>query len=429
MEKSKLWIVVGREVFTRIQKRSFLIMTILMPFIFAGIAFLPMVLAKIGDSGRQTVVIIDDTGHYAPSFKSNDDYLFVRADKMNPSYRSDTTEVDAVLMISSDLATHPNAAAIYSRREVSRELSDMVNDVLSNEVKNEKLRQYNIPALDNIIHDVEQRVEATTVRWTDDGEQESNSDIATGLGMALTFFIYMFVLSYGSMVMQGVMEEKTNRIVELMVSSVRPVDLLLGKIIGVGLVGLLQMLIWGILLCLIMTIAGIAYGIPLIASPDIASPAAGTDPEIAGVIAALSNLPIVEMTLLFALYFIGGYLLYAALLAALGSAVDDMQDSQQLMMPVIGIMLFAFYAGFYAAGNPDGPFAFWTSFIPFTSPIVMMARVPFGVPWYEELISLVLLYASSLGIIWMSAKIYRIGILMYGKKISFKEIIKWIRYN
>ncbi len=429
MEKSKLWIVVGREVFTRIQKRSFLIMTILMPFIFAGIAFLPMVLAKIGDSGRQTVVIIDDTGHYAPSFKSNDDYLLVSADKMNPSYRSDTTEVDAVLMISSDLATHPNAAAIYSRREVSRELSDMVNDVLSNEVKNEKLRQYNIPALDNIIHDVEQRVEATTVRWTDDGEQESNSDIATGLGMALTFFIYMFVLSYGSMVMQGVMEEKTNRIVELMVSSVRPVDLLLGKIIGVGLVGLLQMLIWGILLCLIMTIAGIAYGIPLIASPDIASPAAGTDPEIAGVIAALSNLPIVEMTLLFALYFIGGYLLYAALLAALGSAVDDMQDSQQLMMPVIGIMLFAFYAGFYAAGNPDGPFAFWTSFIPFTSPIVMMARVPFGVPWYEELISLVLLYASSLGIIWMSAKIYRIGILMYGKKISFKEIIKWIRYN
>ncbi len=429
MEKSKLWIVVGREVSTRIQKRSFLIMTILMPFIFAGIAFLPMVLAKIGDSGRQTVVIIDDTGHYAPSFKSNDDYLFVCADKMNPSYRSDTTEVDAVLMISSDLATHPNAAAIYSRREVSRELSNMVNDVLSDEVKNEKLRQYNIPALDNIIHDVEQRVEATTVRWTDDGEQESNSDIATGLGMALTFFIYMFVLSYGSMVMQGVMEEKTNRIVELMVSSVRPVDLLLGKIIGVGLVGLLQMLIWGSLLCLIMTIAGIAYGIPLIASPDIASPAAGTAPEIAGVIAALSNLPIVEMTLLFALYFIGGYLLYAALLAALGSAVDDMQDSQQLMMPVIGIMLFAFYAGFYAAGNPDGPFAFWTSFIPFTSPIVMMARVPFGVPWYEELISLVLLYASSLGIIWMSAKIYRIGILMYGKKISFKEIIKWIRYN
>ncbi len=429
MEKSKLWIVVGREVLARIQKRSFLIMTILMPFIFAGIAFLPMVLAKIGDSGRQTVVIIDDTGRYAPSFKSDDDYLFVRADKMNPSYRSDTTEVDAVLMISSDLATHPNAATIYSRREVPHELSDIVNDVLSGEVKNEKLRQYNIPALDNIIHDVEQRVEATTVRWTDEGEQESNSDIATGLGMALTFFIYMFVLSYGSMVMQGVMEEKTNRIVELMVSSVRPVDLLLGKIIGIGLVGLLQMLIWGILLCLIMTIAGIAYGIPLIASPDIASPAAGTAPEIAGVIAALSNLPIVEMVLLFALYFIGGYLLYAALLAALGSAVDDMQDSQQLMMPVIGIMLFAFYAGFYAAGNPDGPFAFWTSFIPFTSPIVMMARVPFGVSWYEELISLALLYASSLGIIWMSAKIYRIGILMYGKKISFKEIIKWIRYN
>lgn len=426
---SKLWIVVQREFTTYVKKKSFIIMTILAPFLMAALIFLPLALSFIKDSDRQTVAVIDNTGLYSEFFKSDDNYLFVPTEKMTQSLRSDSTDVDAVIQITANLVDHPTRAAIFSQKEVPSDLRSMVEATLTEAVRKQKFERYNIPELNNIVDDMQQSIEVATIRWTEEGEKESISEIATVLGMILTFLLYMFVLSYGSMVMQGVMEEKTNRIVELIVSSIKPIELLLGKIIGIGLVGIFQMLIWGLLLATITIAGSIALGIPM-GTPVDASIAANGVVDMADVkvISAITSLPLAEIFVLFVVYFIGGYLLFGSILAALGSAVNDPQDSGQLMMPVMILMMFAFYAGFYSSQNPEGPLAFWCSFIPFTSPLVMMVRVPFGVPLYQELISVIILYASTAFLLWVSAKIYRVGILIHGKKPSFKDIYKWLKY-
>lgn len=428
---SKIWIVAQREFATRVKKRSFIIMTVLMPFLMAALVFLPLLLSMIKDGERKTVAVIDNTGLYAGAFESNSSYLFVPTEKMTGALRSDSTDVAAVLQITADLADVPDAATIYSRDEVPADLTEYVNGALTAAVRVEKLKRYDIPALDEIIDDVQQTVSVGTMRWTDEGEQESLTDLLTGVGMLLTFLIYMFVMSYGAMVMQSVSEEKVNRIVELMVSSIKPFQLMMGKIIGIGLVGLFQMLIWGVLLGVILTVAGAATGVAMFAAGDAAAVAAASPADMvtaASLFSVAASIPWLEIGVLFVLYFVGGYLLYASILSACGAAVNDMQDSQQFMMPVIVLMIFAFYAGFYGAMNPDGPLAYWCSFVPFTSPIVMMVRIPFGIPLYEKIISVLLLYGTAFVILMMSAKIYRVGILMYGKKPSFKEMFKWLRY-
>ena len=399
-------------------------MTILMPFLMAGLIFLPLLLSLIKDSEQRTVAVVDNSGLYSSAIKSNEQYLFVPTENMTPDMRSDSTDVYAVVNITGDLVEHPTKAAIYSRQEVPTDLRDYVNSALTEAVRQEKFRRYNIPELNNIINDIQQTIDVATVRWTDEGEQESLTDIATVVGMFLTFLIYMFVLSYGAMVMQSVIEEKTNRIVEVMVSSIKPLQLLFGKIIGVGLVGLFQMLIWGLLLSAIVGIITAITGVDAGANPT----AVGSDEGAMQLFNQLSTLPVAEIAILFVLYFIGGYLLYASMLAAFGAAVNDQQDSGQFMMPVMLVMIFAFYAGFYGAQNPEGPLAFWTSFIPFTSSIVMMVRIPFGVPFYQIVISVVTLYATVFAMLWVSAKIYRVGILIYGKKPSFKDFYKWLKY-
>lgn len=426
---SKIWIVVQREFTTYVKKKSFIIMTILAPFLMAALIFLPLALSFIKDSDRQTVAVIDETGLYSEIFKSDKKYLFVPTEKMTASFRSDSTDVDAVIQITANFVDHPTRAAIFSQKEVPSDLRTLVENTLTEKVRKQKFERYNIPELNSIVDDMQKSIEVATIRWTDEGEQESISEIATVMGMVLTFLIYMFVLSYGSMVMQGVMEEKTNRIVELIVSSIKPIELLLGKIIGIGLVGLFQMLIWGLLLTIITGVAGILIGIPMGSAVDaslVSNPSVDTD--ALKIISALSSLPILEIGILFIVYFIGGYLLYASVLAALGSAVNDPQDSGQLMMPVMILMMFAFYAGFYSSQNPEGPLAFWCSFIPFTSPLVMMVRVPFGVPIYQVIISLFMLFGFTGFLLWVSSKIYRVGILIHGKKPSFKDIYKWLKY-
>jgi len=245
---------------------------------------------------------------------------------------------------------------------------------------------------------------------------------------------------YGAMVMQGVMEEKTNRIVELMVSSVRPFQLMMGKIIGIGLVGLTQMFLWGIL-----TMALVLGGQFLFmgsVDPQIMQQGSmmGHGASMPGMVEAsqepaaklfgmLQTINFAEIGFFFVIYFIGGYMLYASVFAAIGSAVESQEDTQQFMTPIMIFLVFSLYAGIYSMENPEGPLAFWCSLIPFTSPIVMMIRLPFEVPLWEKLLSVSLLYVTFVGIIWLSAKIYRVGILMYGKKPTIKEMIKWLRYK
>ena len=395
-------------------------MTVLMPFLMAALVLLPLFLSMLDSDERKTVAVIDSTGRYVEAFESNEKYLFVPTEKMTGALRSDSTETAAVLQITDNLVDRPGSAVIYSRDEVPMDLRDYVDEVLTGEVRREKLERYRIPELDRIIDDVETPVEVQAVRWTDDGERESMAEILSGIGMLLTFLIYFFVMTYGGTVMQSIIEEKVNRIVEVMVSSIKPVQLLIGKIVGVGFVGLFQMLIWGLLLGVILMVASGIADIPMADN--------STGVAASALLEVVASLPILEICVLFVFYFIGGYLLYASILSASGAAVNDMQDSQQFMLPVLVLMMFAFYAGFYSAMNPDGPLAFWCSFIPFTSPIVMMVRIPFGLPVWQEILSVVLLYLSAAAVMLLSAKIYRVGILMYGKKPSFKEMLKWLRY-
>ena len=434
---SKIFIIIQREFLTRIQKKSFIILTILMPFIIAAVVVAPLLLASIKDDTQHTVMLVDKTLKYAPLFEDNESYHFVTAPEVLPEFREEDANVKAVILISEDLVENPNALKMYSSEEVPADLQRLTEDILSEKVRTDKLASYNVEGLEEIIASAEVNISAQTVKWTDDGgETSSNSGIALGVGFLFTFLIYMFVMSYGGMVMQGVMEEKTNRIMEIIVSSVKPFQLMMGKIIGIALVGFVQIAIWGVMLTAILTAVSFIMGTPEVATPPTMM---GGDAAMQTVVAEaqagnpiteiLGALPIVELLIMFVLYFIGGYLLYASFFAAVGASINAQEDSSQFMMPVILIMVFGLYAALYGAENPDGPLAFYASIFPLTSPIVMMVRIPFGVPLWQELLSLALLYASAIFIVWMSGRIYRVGILMYGKKPTVKEILKWIRYS
>lgn len=434
---SKILIIIQREFLTRIQKKSFILLTILMPFIIAAVAVAPLLLASIKDDTQHTVMLVDKTLKYAPLFEDNESYHFVTAPEVLPEFREEDANVKAVILISEDLVENPNALKMYSSEEVPADLQRLTEDILSEKVRADKLASYNVEGLEEIIASAEVNISAQTVKWTDDGgETSSNSGIALGVGFLFTFMIYMFVMSYGGMVMQGVMEEKTNRIMEIIVSSVKPFQLMMGKIIGIALVGFVQIAIWGVMLTAILTAVSFIMGTPEVATPPTMM---GGDAAMQTVVAEaqagnpvteiLGALPIVELLIMFVLYFIGGYLLYASFFAAVGASINAQEDSSQFMMPVILIMIFGLYAALYGAENPDGPLAFYASIFPLTSPIVMMVRIPFGVPLWQEILSLALLFTTAIFIVWMSGRIYRVGILMYGKKPTVKEIIKWIRYS
>ena len=436
---SKIWIIIQREFMTRVKKKSFILLTILMPFIFAALIVVPLMLATIQGDEQKTVMVVDKTGRYVGSLKSTANYAFVPTADNKDEFYTEDSEVEAVVQITADLAKNPTAVTIYSPREVKAELLSYVETCLGEQVRREKLSAYNIPELETIIADIQTDFHVATVKRNAEGDEtSSNTYIAMTAGFIFTFLIYMFVMSYGGMVMQSVMEEKTNRIVELMVSSVKPFQLMMGKIIGVALVGFVQLAIWGVMLSIILMVCGSVFGlstapaVPAVAGADaqmaaMAQQAGGG--EAAEIMSALMGLPYAELGIMFVLYFVGGYLLYASFFAAVGASINAQEDSSQFIMPVVLIMVFGLYAAMYSAENTNGPLAFWASIFPLTSPIVMMVRIPFGVPWWEEVLSLGLLFATSMAFVWISARIYRVGILMYGKKPSLREMLKWVRWR
>lgn len=433
---NKISIIILREFTTRIRKKSFIILTILMPFLMAGIVAVPILLGQLQDDEQVTVAVVDQTGLYKDCLPSNAQYRFVFYDKMTPALRSDTAEVEAVLQITDDLAQHPEAAFLASHKELQLNMTEYIEQALAEKVRHDKVAAYDIPELEGILHDMEQDFTLTTLKWDSEGnESETSGDVAMMVGFLSTFLIYMFVMSYGGMVMQGVTEEKTNRIVEIMVSSVKPFQLMMGKIIGVAFVGFVQIAIWGVMLAIIFATASYFLGADSVAGAAAAqSAAANTMPAAqpsgtAEAIAMLGNIPLLELGIIFVLMFVGGYLLYASFFAAVGASVNTQEDSAQFTMPVIFVMVFGMYAAMGSAGNTDGPLAFWSSMFPLTSPIVMMVRIPFGVPLWQEVLSLALLFGTAFAMIWLAGKIYRVGILMYGKKPSIKEMAKWIRYK
>lgn len=437
---SKIGLIIKREYLRRVSKKSFILLTFLTPFLFAALVFVPLWLSSIKGDEVHTIAILDSTGKYAPLFEDTETYRFIHSDQSMDTYKQiPDKEIFAFLTITEDLLENPKAATLYSKKQIPGELSRLVNMTLKKQIESDKLATFNIPNLKEIIKESKINFNIQTIKWGDDGsEKQSSSVVASITGVIFTMLIYMFIMIYGAMVMQGVMEEKTNRIIEIMISSVKPFDLMMGKIIGIGFVGLTQVFLWTIMTLILITggsflVGGgidnemLQSGMALNANPNIAM--MSTQQPSNEWIEMLGTINFAEIGILFVVYFIGGYLLYSSLFAAIGSAVDSQEDTQQFMLPVTLLLVFALYAGIYSMENPDGPLAFWCSMIPFTSPIVMMVRMPFEVPLWQIVLSVGLLYICSIGFTWLSAKIYRVGILMYGKKPSIKEMIKWLRYK
>lgn len=437
---SKIGLIIKREYLRRVSKKSFILLTFLTPFLFAALVFVPLWLSSIKGDEVHTIAILDSTGKYAPLFEDTETYRFIHSEQSMDAYKQGTDkDIFAFLTITEDLLENPKAATLYSKKQIPGELSRLVNMTLKKQIESDKLATFNIPNLKEIIKESKINFNIQTIKWGDDGsEKQSSSVVASITGVIFTMLIYMFIMIYGAMVMQGVMEEKTNRIIEIMISSVKPFDLMMGKIIGIGFVGLTQVFLWAIMTLILITggsflVGGsidnemLQSGMALNANPNIAMMSAQQPSN--EWIKMLGTINFAEIGILFVVYFIGGYLLYSSLFAAIGSAVDSQEDTQQFMLPVTLLLVFALYAGIYSMENPDGPLAFWCSMIPFTSPIVMMVRMPFEVPLWQIILSVGLLYICSIGFTWLSAKIYRVGILMYGKKPSIKEMIKWLHYK
>ena len=430
---SKIGIVIGREYMSRGQKKSFLVMTLLMPVLMIGLMFGTIMLATVKSDETKNIVVLDETGRYLSVLQSSDQYHFIEGEGGFESFREQSDkDIYATLLISDDLLQNSKAITLYSHKQITLDLGRLIRTQLNDYLSDLKLATYDIPNIKEIMTESRVSIDLQTIKLDEAGnETTSSAPLASSIGMGFTFIIYFFILAYGGMVMQGVLEEKNSRIIEVMVSSVKSFDLMMGKIIGVCLVGITQFALWVVFGGIIYAIAGIALlpssGVEMMNGVAIAgNPSPLT--AIAPVLELVGSVNWLGLIACFILFFIGGYLIYASLFAAIGAMVNSQEDTQQFMMPIMLLIVFAFVAGMYSLENPDGPLAFWMSMIPFTSPIVMMIRLPFDLPWYELLISLVILFGSAILLVKLSAKIYRVGILMYGKKPSMRDLIKWLKY-
>ena len=432
---NKLRLIIAREYMSIVGRKSFILMTLGMPLLIFIIGAVPMLLGYLNDKGSdvQMISVVDETGRYGSALHSDEMYNFVIEKDLTVSnardfYSKAEDGIDAMVIIPRDVDS-TGTVDILSKGTITPALVTTVRSALADTIESAHLASIGIPNLQQMVDKAHVDVDVRSIKLSEEGEKESSTDLAMGLGLVLSLFTYMFVLMYGAMIMNSVIEEKTNRIVEVIVSSCRPFQLMLGKIIGVGLVGLTQMAIWLALFIIVGMIAGGALGISGMGSPEaMAAAGASADTGVMdGIMKELYSINFLPIILYFILCFLGGYLLYSSLFAGLGSAVDQPSDSSQFMTPVMLIMIIALYAGMFCMENPSGPTAVWCSIIPFTSPVVMMVRLPFGVPAWQMLLSLALLFGTALGITWIAARIYRRGILHYGKKASFGDLFKWIK--
>ena len=435
---SKISLIIKREYSTRVMKKSFILLTLLTPLLFVGMIALAVYLSSIKDDKVKTIMLVDETGLYSGIMKSNETYVFKPSSSPVDSLklRQKAEGFSAVLNIKTDLSGDSALVIMYSDQQIGLELQSYISGLLNHYVENQKIAAYNIPNLKEMVESAKTDISIKTIKWGKAGEEkESSATLALIIGIILGVLLFMFINLYGAQVLTGVVTEKTNRIVEVLVSSVKPFELMMGKIVGIALVGLTQFFLWvaltGVIMTLLAPLIGSGIDTTQILSNMQNNPATNQSMptgELQNFLSGLQGVDFVQIISLFVIYFLGGYLLYASLFAAIGSAVDNETDSNQFMMPIMVPLMFAYFAGILAAQNPDGPLAFWCSLIPFTSPIVMMIRLPFDVPMWQIILSVGLLVLTFIGTTWMSGKIYRTGILMYGKKITWKEMWKWMRY-
>ena len=453
-------VIIGREYMTRVKKKSFLLTTFLGPVFFAAMCILPSVIMFMTTDKGKEVAVVDQSGIVMPYMTSNEtttytDYTGMPVDSAKS--RCSELGLDALVVVSPlDSVKRTVSVEAYSGKPMSVDMKDAIRSRVNEAVEEYRLESYRIEGLRQIIEDVKADVSVSTFTLDDSGEEKiTSSEVYMMISLVLSIIIYMFIAMFSAMVMQSVIEEKSSRVVEVLVSSVKATELMFGKIIGVACVALTQFFLWVVLTAVLVLAFGSFVGFDsIVESANVQTEqmtqmteGMGVDPaaldasgmnmqvtmpeegsnEMAAVIETVKDINYPLILVSFVVYFVLGYLLYASLFAAIGSAVENEADTQQLQLPVTIPLLLAFFIAFYAFKSPDSQVVFWGSIIPFTSPIVMLARIPFGVPAWELALSIVLLVLTFMLIAYLSAKIYKIGILMFGKKTSFKDLYKWLK--
>jgi ABC-2 type transport system permease protein len=446
----KIGLIIQREIMAKLRSKTFIVMTFIAPMLVAG--FLAMIIwLSVNDKAEQNILVVDNTeGQFFKDKLYGNDYITFSftnkslEDALTDFYTSDKT---CILYIPNNMVDGAGGATkIFYKKAPGFAVQTDIKNQLEKILYENKLRANNIDPV--VIHNAKQSVRLITEKVNEKGEHaEQSTGFVSVFGFMSGAVMFMFILLYGMMVFRSVMEEKTNRIVEIIVSSVKPFQLMMGKIIGIAILGICQFITMGLITAVLSTVLSTAFlgdikkDLAVFEKQQELVNKEGTNVnlekfdkmqdklEIFEILKQVDNLDFLEIAVCFLFYFIGGYLFYSSILAAIGSAVDAEADAQQFMAPIMMPLVAGYFISAKMMTNPEGAMAFWGSIIPFTSPIVMMARLPFGVPPYQIIISLVLLFASFIGTTWLAGKIYRTGILMYGKKVSWREITKWLFYK
>ena len=438
---SAIGIIIGREFRERVMKKSFIISTILTPLLMVGIMVGTSLIMATNVGEAKRIAVVDRSGVIAPSLTSTESIVYEPTDRTPEELRAESDEqMYGFLVIGEEIISNPSDVSLFTYSTSTMEVeSDIARDI-EEVIEQHRLKTYDIENLPQIMEEVEADVTLRSYKLgaQDEEDKESSSVLAFGLAYVFGLMMYLFVMLYGSQVMQGVIEEKNSKVLEVMVATVRPYQLMMGKILGIASVAVLQFVIWIVIIIvggsvvmqflmpteLVESAAAISAGTADMAAME----GAGVDLELAAMLANATDIGfLVRIFGSFLIYFLGGYLLYAAMFAAVGSAVDNVQDAQQFQTPITMPIIIGFVVMIFAMNEPHAQLSVWCSMIPFTSPIVMMARLPFDVPMWELVLSIVILAASFVFMVWAAAKIYRIGIFMHGRKPSYKELWQWIR--
>ena len=444
MNTRTIGIIIGREYMTRVKKKSFLLIAFLSPIHFAALCIVPSLIMLGAKEDGKKVAVLDNSGIVFSHLTDSDVVSYTDMSGMClDSVKANLSALgyDAVLSVSAiDEQTRNLSAEVYSLKPLGMDLTENINNRLNSAVQDYRIASYGIEGLEQIMQEVKADVKLRSYTLGEDGEEKvSEAGVYMMVSMVLGIIIYMFIVMFGSMVMSSVIEEKSSRVIEVLISSVKATELMFGKIIGIALVALTQFLLWIVLTVAIVTVVGAVTGPSLMSGMDPVELAAmggvsaeqlsavSEPSEMSVIISSLANMHLGQILVCFFIFFVLGYMLYASLFAAVGSAVENEGDSSQLQMPLTIPILLGFFIALYAFKAPDSALVFWGSIIPFTSPIVMLARLPFGVPAWEIVLSVVLLALTFAACAWVSAKIYKVGILMFGKKSTWKDLFKWLK--
>lgn len=433
-----LSLIIKREYLTKIKNKSFIIMTFLSPLIMIALISVVAYLSQLNNDKKRTISILDESGLFSEIFKNtgNTTYNYISNSTVREAkaFVKEKEQYGLLYISNGDLEIVSKSVRFYSEDSPSLTIISGLENKIERKLREEKLisNGLDIKQIEN------SRVNVSVAQESFEGQKSSKIDniLKLAFGGIAGYLLFMFIIIYGNMIMRSVIEEKTSRIIEVIISSVKPIQLMMGKIIGTSLAGVTQFAIWIILLGVLSTILSIVFNIDLMSvqtpQQEVVQQAMDNpvlQDEITLALQSFQNLPLANLIIAFLLFFIGGYLLYSSLYAAVGAAVDNETDTQQFMLPILMPLILAVYVGvFTVIDDPHGTVSTIFSFVPFTSPVVMLMRIPFGVPIWQQIVSLIILIGTFTSTVWFAAKIYRVGILMYGKKASYKELFKWLKY-